>query len=63
MKIRASEKLNALDKQVNKLIEEIIAVSEYDSEEVKDVQKIWEDYRDERAEAVAKSWDGELGKD
>lgn len=61
MKIRADEKLTKLTKQMNKLVKEILTFEE-NFENVEEVQKIWEEYMDERAEMVASSWEGGTGQ-
>jgi uncharacterized protein YecT (DUF1311 family) len=62
MKIRAGEKLVKLSQQMNKLIEEITAISDFDSEDIKAVQKIWEEYKEKRTEIVASYWEGGTGQ-
>jgi uncharacterized protein YecT (DUF1311 family) len=62
MKIRADEKLTKLNERMRNLIKEILAIAEEDIENVEEVQKIWEKYRDERTEMVASSWEGGTGQ-
>ncbi len=61
IKIRADEKLTKLNEQMNKLIEEIINISDFDSEDIKGVQRIWEEYKNKRADIVASYWEGGTG--